>query len=128
MSFQFTQPQFRAQTKTVTRRVGWWNLKPGDRILGVEKGMGLKKGEKVKPLGIIEVVSTRREQLKRMHEDADYGFKEVELEGFKDHPVYGWPSQFVEWFAASHRCSIDSFVNRIEFRYVLSANNTDANK
>lgn len=119
ISFQFTQPQFKARTKTVTRRIGWKNLKPGDRLLGVEKAMGLKKGEKIKPLGIIEVVSVRQEPLKRMTEDIDYGFEETKLEGFEGHPQYQWPSAFVEWFAASHRCSPDAFVTRIEYRYVL---------
>ena len=41
MSFSLTTPQFRAQTKTVTRRKGWVFLNPGDHVLGIEKGMGL---------------------------------------------------------------------------------------
>lgn len=53
MSFMHTKEQFRARTKFVTRRVGWWNLNPLDILQGVEKAQGLKKGEKVKPLVLI---------------------------------------------------------------------------
>ncbi len=48
MSFMLTTQQMQDRTKDVTRRVGWWFLKPGDVIMAVEKGMGLKKGEKIK--------------------------------------------------------------------------------
>ena len=46
MSFSMTEPQFRDGSKDVTRRLGWKFLKPGDRIMGVRKCMGLAKGEK----------------------------------------------------------------------------------
>ena len=32
MSFSMTTGPFRARTKTVTRRFGWWFLKPGDVV------------------------------------------------------------------------------------------------
>ena len=48
MSFTMTTRQIKNRSTTMTRRFGWWFLKPGDRIQAVEKGMGLKKGEKVK--------------------------------------------------------------------------------
>lgn len=44
MSFALTEQQLMDGTKTVTRRVGWANLKPGDRLTAVRKAMGLKKG------------------------------------------------------------------------------------
>ena len=47
MSFALTTKQIEDETKDVTRRNGWWFLKPGDQIWAVEKCMGLKKGEKV---------------------------------------------------------------------------------
>jgi len=47
MSFAMTTKQVRNQTKTVTRRFGWWFLKAGDIVQPVEKAMGLKKGEKI---------------------------------------------------------------------------------
>ena len=45
MSFALTTKQIEDETKDVTRRNGWWFLKPGDQIWAVEKCMGLKKGE-----------------------------------------------------------------------------------
>ena len=45
MSFAMTTEAVRNQTKTVTRRFGWWFLKPGDMVQPVEKAMGLRKGE-----------------------------------------------------------------------------------
>ncbi len=55
ISFSMTTPQFIDGSKTVTRRMGWKFLKPGDVLCAVEKGMGLKKGEKVKRLGHIKI-------------------------------------------------------------------------
>lgn len=46
MSFFHTQKQILAGTKTETTRKGWGFLKPGDHIMAVKKGMGLKRGEK----------------------------------------------------------------------------------
>jgi len=45
-----TTSQIKNKPKTVTRRLGWWYLQPGNIINAVEKGMGLKKGEKVKKI------------------------------------------------------------------------------
>lgn len=118
MSFMLTMEQIRARSKTVTRRVGWLSLDPGVVLQAVEKAQGLKKGEKVVPLGLIRVVDVRREPLRRMIDDSEYGFAECALEGFKDHPRYGWPSVFIEWFAASHACHINDDITRIEFEYV----------
>lgn len=64
MSFSLTTPQMRDRTKTLTRRLGWYSLKPGDRVQAVVKGMGLKKGEKVERLCVIEVVSVHRIEFK----------------------------------------------------------------
>ena len=38
MSFMITKEQVRNRTKTVTRRLGWAFLKPGDIVNAVEKG------------------------------------------------------------------------------------------
>lgn len=118
MSFMHTPDQIRARSKTVTRRTGWLFLDPGTVIQAVEKAQGLRKGEKVKPLALLRVVDVRREPLRRMMDDTTYGLEECALEGFKDHPRYGWPSIFVEWFAASHACKIGDDITRIEFEYV----------
>lgn len=118
ISFSMTTPQIKARTKTVTRRLGWRFLKAGDRLMAIEKGQGLKKGEKVVRLGVIEVVDVRRERLDRMSKDSAYGFAECKREGFATDSRLMWPSAFVEFFAASHRCQISDEVTRIEFRYV----------
>ena len=56
MSFSETTDQIRARTKTVTRRDGWDNLRPGERLWAVEKAMGLRKGQKVLGMTIVEGV------------------------------------------------------------------------
>lgn len=119
MSFMLTTEQIKNRTKTVTRRLGWEFLKPGDLIQAVEKGQGLKKGEKMKPLAVLRVEDVRKERLDRMREDVDYGIEECRREGFGDDPSLRFPSEFVGFFAASHRpCEPHWHVTRIEFSYV----------
>lgn len=119
ISFMLTQQQIRERTKTVTRRVGWEKLQAGELLRGVEKGMGLKAGEKVVPLATIRVVSARREALSAMTADVDYGFAECAKEGFGGDLALRWPSAFVEFFCNSHRgCTPETMVTRIEFEYV----------
>lgn len=45
MSFALTTDQILAGTKTVTRRLGWLRLQPGDHLRPVRKCMGLRPGE-----------------------------------------------------------------------------------
>jgi hypothetical protein len=121
MSFALTTAQILAGTKTVTRRTGWLKLKPGDLIRPVKKCMGLRLGEKIEPLrGPLRVVSVRREPLDAMVADVDYGFAEVEAEGFAEHPVFRWPSEFINFFCSTHGCKPDSIVTRIHFEYQAS--------
>ena len=61
MSFMLTTAQIRAGTKTVTRRLGWKFLKPGDRLMACVKCQGLGKGGKIEKIREIEVVSVRQE-------------------------------------------------------------------
>jgi hypothetical protein len=64
ISFALTTIQVQNQTKTVTRRLGWDKLKPGDRLQPIYKGMGLKKGEQQQLLnGPIEILSVRKEPI-----------------------------------------------------------------
>ena len=119
ISFMLTRPQVLARTKTVTRRLGWRNLKRGDLLSGVEKGMGLKAGEKVVRLATIRVVDVRVEPLRLMLDDLDYGFEECAKEGFGDHASLRYPSEFVPFFCGSHKgCTPDTEVTRIEFEYL----------
>lgn len=119
ISFMLTTDQVRNRTKTVTRRIGWRKLKPGDVLSGVEKGMGLKAGEKVSKLCTIRVIDVRFEPLRKMTDDTDYGFAECEKEGFGNHPTLCWPSEFVSFFCSTHKgCTPESNVTRIEFEYL----------
>jgi len=110
ISFQLTTQQIIDRTKDVTRRLGWANLKPGDRLQGVKQCMGLKKGEHRQKLAVIEIVSVTTEPLRAI---GDYP-GDCAREGF---PELEW-WQFVDMFCASQRCQPDTLVQRIEFRYV----------
>lgn len=121
ISFGLTKEQFLAglagdpDAKDITRRLGWKNLKPGDRLQAVEKCMGLKPGEKIKRLGVIEVLDVRREPLNRMIERHSYGQTECKREGF---PTYT-PAFFVNFFCKSHPgCKSNTVITRIRFRHV----------
>lgn len=111
MSFMLTAKQVEDRTKTVTRRLGWWDVEPGEMIRAIEKGRGLKKGEKVRQLAEICVVYPRRERL------GDITQEDVVLEGFPDMT----PDQFVKMFCKAHASkgiTGNTIVNRIEFEYV----------
>lgn len=108
ISFAMTTQQVKDQSKDVTRRFGWWFLKPGDRLCGVEKAMGLRKGEKINRLCNIEVVSVRPEPLNAITQE------DVTREGFPE-----WtPQDFVDFLVSHYGCEPDKICNRIEFRYV----------
>lgn len=118
MSFSLTTPQILNRSKTVTRRTGWKFLKPGDRIRAMKKAMGLKKGEKVEQLAVLEVIDVRMEPLVRMTDNPHYGSLECVAEGFPE-----WarePGDFVAMFLRSHKDLAHNYVpvTRIEFKYV----------
>jgi hypothetical protein len=110
MSFFATTPQFRARRKWATRRLGWPDAKAGDRVIAIEKGQGLRLGEKQVVLGEILLVDARREQL-----DVGVTQRECFLEGFPDMD----PAAFVEFFAKMHSIPRDTEVTRLEFRYLF---------
>jgi len=108
MSFALTTEQFKNKTKTVTRRFGWEFLKPGDVVCGVERAMGLKKGERIKRLGMIRIVSIRKEPLNTITPD------DVVKEGFP-----GWePEQFIDMICSHYGCTRDADIRRIEFEHI----------
>ena len=113
MSFSKTKEQFCNRTKTVTRRIGKRRILIGRRYTAIEKGMGLKKGEKVVPMGDFIPTSARWEPLDRMIKEPEYGRQEVIKEGFP----YLTPAQFVEMFCTMHHIPPDQLVNRIEYEY-----------
>jgi hypothetical protein len=119
ISFMLTPQQILDRDKTVTRRLGWAKLQPGQLLQGVEKGMGLKKGEKVKRLRVIRVVDVRPEPLSAMTVDPEYGRAECVREGFGNHAELSEPAAFVEFFCRTHRrCQPETVVTRVEFEYV----------
>jgi len=109
MSFMLTTDQVRARTKTVTRRVGWWNVKPGEILNACVQCQGLRKGEKIEVIAQIRVVSARGEPLLAITPE------DVAAEGFP-----GWsPEEFMGMFMPTHTgVQPETLVNRIEFEYV----------
>ena len=108
MSFALTIEQFKARTQTVTRRLGWYFLKPGDIVCGVEKTQGLKLGEKLRPLGYIRIISIRREPLNIITQE------DVTAEGFPNLTV----DEFVAMLVSHYKVTPDRFFNRIEFEHL----------
>ena len=116
MSCALTIDAVRARTKTVTRRHvdTWRDLKPGDRLTLIEKGMGLPKGAKQVVLAEVEIIDVRVEPLYRiayeMAGTASEGLPTMTSAGFcsfwLDGHRYHWPS------TAETEC------RRIEWRYL----------
>lgn len=150
MSFSATTEHMRDGSKTVTRRLdakGFYMrvLKPGTLICAVEKGMGLKKGEKIQRIGVIEIVDVRRERLGdiELHDDAcgycggcGWGWREdpepdvdPSVECGKcyrgtwndETALEGFPmmpgAEFVDLFCHINKCDADIDVTRIEFKH-----------
>lgn len=92
ISFNLTTPQFIDDSKDVTRRLGWKNVKPGELVR----------------IDVIEVVSIRTEPLNAITQD------ECRREGFPDYT----PAQFVAMFCEHMGCEPTKPVQRIEFRKV----------
>lgn len=115
MSFALTTDQILAGTKTVTRRMGWRNLKAGELFRPVKKCMGLKPGEKIQPIRApLLARHVRFEELNSMLLDSIYGYQECIREGF---PTMT-PQQFVEMFCDTHKgCTPLTLITRIEFEY-----------
>ena len=116
MSFSMTTEAARRHEKTVTRRLGWWKLEPGTILQAVEKAQGLKKGEHVKPICLIRVVSVTRESLDRIC-IADWPGHypdETAREGFPQLTGIGFRNMFMR----ANACVSWQDVNRIEFEYL----------
>jgi len=112
MSFMLTPRQFQDGSKDVTRRMGWKNIKIGAPHVGILKGQGLKRGEKITRLGLFIPIESRWEPLRKMTDDLEYGRQEVIREGFPDLS----PHEFVKMFCQTHKgCTPETEVNRIQF-------------
>ena len=121
MSVAYTEDAVRARTKTVTRRLGWRFLKPGDRLTLCRKVMGRKPGEPLERIADVEIVDVRREPLIDMTPD-DVDREGVPTEHF-GYLVDGRPPAvtWVGWFADTMRISPFDDVTRIEWRYLDDA-------
>lgn len=101
----------RARTKTVTRRLGWRWAVPGMRLMACRKVMGRKKGEPLVKLGVIEIVSVRREPLNAITPE------DCVREGFPNLSPIG----FCEMFVEAMGCQFGTTITRIEFKHVDEA-------
>lgn len=125
MSVSHTEEAVRARRKTVTRRLGWGFLKPGDRLTLCRKVMGRKAGEPLVRIAEVEVVDVRREPLAAIT-DADIVREGVPAEAFtpereRPHDL-SCPAcrrvNWIHWFAATFRVAPEADVTRIEWRYL----------
>lgn len=130
MSVSHTEAQVVAGTKTVTRRLGWQQLKAGDRLTLCRKVMGRRRrceceggivypacrkcegtGYVTEPLVRlvdVEVVAAFREPLDVITPS------DVAAEGFPD-----WSTgQFIDFFCRTFKVQRDVEVTRIEWRYL----------
>jgi len=115
MSFMLTTQQMYDKTKTVTRRIGWWYLKPGDVVMACEKCQGLKKGEKIKRIHPIKIVSVNKEPLEHIKLPFFYcPSEETAREGFPNLSAV----EFVKMFRKEMKCKVYTVVNRIEFEHL----------
>lgn len=111
ISFAQTKQQVYNRTKRVTRRMGWLTLKPGEVLCAIEKGQGLKKGEKITRICQIITENTRREPLNAITKE------EVILEGFPEMS----PAEFVKFYCKVHKgCKPETIITRIAFDYINS--------
>lgn len=109
MSFKLTTEQVRAQTKTVTRRLGGWRIKVGDLRQPVVQNQGLKKGERITRInGPIRFTDVRRERLDAITPE------DVIREGFPGMT----PAAFVAMFTGHNHCRPDAEVARLAFEYL----------
>lgn len=109
MSVAFTEQAVRARTKTVTRRKGWRNLRPGDRLTLCRKVMGRRRGEPLVRIAAVEVVSVSREPLNQITDD------EVVKEGFPGMARDEFVSRF---FVAAQGIDPNEEITRIEWVYL----------
>ncbi|WP_234798116.1 hypothetical protein [Mycobacteroides chelonae] len=112
MSVALTTDQVRRRQKTVTRRIGWTMIRPGDQLTLCPKVRGRRRGEPLERIVTVEVVAVRRERLSTITTD------DTKAEGFPEMTA----AEFVEFFCATHKgvCA-DTEVTRIEWAYPADA-------
>ena len=105
-----TIKQIHNAASTVTRRFGLWKIKPGTKLWAIEKGRGLKKGQKVVRICMIRIVSAHEEQV----QDIRHRPNDLILEGFPDLTT----NEFIRLLCKGTGKNETSPVNRIEFEYI----------
>jgi hypothetical protein len=124
MSVALTEQAVVERRKTVTRRLGWRFLKPGDRLTLCRKVQGRKQRDgTVEPLvrlAEVEVTDVRRERLWHIT-DEDVVREGVDPGLFEEHYTDSGqptPMAWVTWFCEAMNVMPDDEVTRIEWRYV----------
>jgi hypothetical protein len=107
MSFAMTPGAIRDRSKTVTRRIGWQKLPAGEQLQAIDRSP--RSGKGFERLAVIETVDVRREPLRALLDDPEYGAAEMVREGLPGMPV----GEFIGHFGTPA-----DEVTRIEFRYV----------
>ena len=132
MSVAHTEQAVRERRKTVTRRLGWRFLKPGDRLTLCRKVMGRKPGEPLERIAEVEVVSVRREPLCAITDEDialecvplidEYGHERFDEVWINDGEPWAHAKPatwaWVSWFALTMDCRPETEVTRIEWRYI----------
>ena len=114
MSCSATEQAVVDRTKTVTRRLGWRFLEPGDQLTLCRKVMGRKRADgTVEPLvrlAEVTVESVVFEPLWMIAWRAD----DVAREGVPDVET---PTAFIEFYSAAFSCNHETVITRIEWSY-----------
>lgn len=126
MSVSLTEAAVRDRSKTVTRRLGWLFLKPGDRLTLCRKVMGRKADEPLVRIAEVEVVSVRREPLFAMTDDdvpreavsPTYPDGRSRFDEWWEETGLPTATAWVTWFAWEMGCYPETEVTRIEWRYL----------
>lgn len=113
MSVSFTEGAVRARRKTVTRRLGWRFLQPGQHVTLCRKVMGRRAGEPLERIAEVEIVSVRREPL------AAITAGDIIREGFATAAGYRADRErFLSLFRDHMKAGPETIVTRIEWRYL----------
>src|SRR5262245_59161513 len=115
MSVSYTADAVIERRKTVTRRLGWRYLLPGDRLTLCRKVMGRRLNEPLERLAEVEVIDVRRERLILITED-DIEREAVSLAEFGGRTPT--PGDWARWFAWTFGIRVNDEVTRIEWRYL----------
>lgn len=129
MSVTLTEQAVVERRKTVTRRLGWLMLKPGDELDLCRKVMGRRKGDPLVRLARVRVTDVRRERLDMITDEevAREGFTREALSGHARLGGGSWDgaddtasARFVRFFIDHMGGTREQEVTRIEWEYLAS--------